>query len=292
MVKFVDIISELKKHDGSFPKREQRVADFVSANLSSISHMRQNEIADASNVSDATVNRFCQTLGCDGFKDFKIHLAQAVAVSLQYMDTTGSDDSESSQLVTQVFSTLIDTLNIARGQLESDAIAEAIDMLAGAKRILLFGVGGGSSNVAREGANRFFRLGIPAEAHSDGYLQRMLASTLKQGDVVFAISSSGTPAELLDSVNIAHQYGAQTISLTKRGSKLAIATNTSIEIEIPEDQDIYKPSASRLVFTAIVDVLAAGAARKRPEQVRENLRRIRTSLVPLTEDTSPKPIGD
>lgn len=292
MVKFIDIISELKKLNGAFPKREQRVADYVLANLSSISHMRLNEIADASNVSDATVNRFCQTLGCDGFKDFKIHFAQAVAVSLQYMDATGDDESESSQLVTQVFGTLIDTLNIARGQLESEALSRAIDALADAQRIIFFGVGGGSSNVAREGANRFFRLGIPAEAHSDGYLQRMLASTLEPGDVVFAISSSGNPAELLDAVSIAKQYGAQTISLTKRGSKLAKATHAAIEIEIPEDQDIYKPSASRLVFTAILDVLAAGAARKRPEQVKEYLRRIRTSLVPLNEDASPKPIGD
>ncbi len=292
MVKFVDIISELKKNDGAFPKREQRVADYVLANLSSVSHLRQNEIAEASKVSVATVNRFCQTVGCEGFKDFKIHLAQAVAVSLQYMNGAGDDDSESSQLVAQVFGTLIDTLSIAQGQLDSESMSKAIDVLAAARRIVFFGVGGGSSNVAREGANRFFRLGIPAESHSDGYIQRMLASTLKEGDVLFAISSSGTPAELLDSVRIANQYGAQTISLTKRESKLAIATKTSVEIEISEDQDIYKPSASRLVFTAIVDVLAAGVARKRPEQVKENLRRIRISLVSVSADASPKPIGD
>jgi len=43
---------------------------------------------------------------------------------------------------------------------------------------------------------------------------------------------------------------------------------------------------------AIVDVLAAGAARNRPEKVKEYLRRIRTSLVSLSRDTGPKPIGD
>lgn len=291
-MKFVDIISELNKHNGTFPKREQRVADYVLANLNTVSHMRQNEIAQASAVSVATVNRFCQTLGCQGFKDFKIHFAQAVAVSLPYMERTDDENSEYSQLVMQIFSAVTDTLNIARGQLDSVVMASAIDKLAVARRILFLGVGGGSSNVAREGANRFFRLGIPAEAHSDGYLQRMIASTLGPGDVVFAISASGMPAELLDSVTIANQYGAETISLTKRGSKLAKTTGTSIEIDIPEDQDIYKPSTSRLVYTAIVDVLAAGTARKRPDLVREYLRRIRTSLAPLSEDAGPKPIGD
>ena len=42
----------------------------------------------------------------------------------------------------------------------------------------------------------------------------------------------------------------------------------------------------------IIDVLAAGAARERPEEVKEFLRRIRTSLVSLSRDTGPKPIGD
>ena len=196
------------------------------------------------------------------------------------------------KLVTQVFGAVVDTLNLARSQLSSIGLQNAINALADAQRIAFLGVGGGSATIARESANRFFRLGIPAEAHADGYLQRMLSSTLSKGDVVFAISASGLPAELLDSVNIARQYGATAICLTKARSPLAQATDIAIEIDIPEDQDIYKPSASRLVFLAIIDVLAAGAARKKTGTGQENLRRIRTSMVTLSKDTAPKPIGD
>ena len=292
MPKVIDIISHLRTLDGTFPKREQLVADFVLTNLEEISFLSQHEIAEATNVSVATVNRFCTTIGCEGFRDFQIRLAQSVAVSLQYLGGPSGDQSESGQLVTQVFSTLVETLTLARTQLDGQLIEQATDVLANANRIAFLGVGGGSANVAREGANRFFRLGIPSEAHADGYLQRMLSSTLTEGDVLVAISSSGQPAELLDSVTIARQYGAATISLTKTGSDLAQLADISIQIDIPEDQDIYKPSASRLVYIAIVDVLAAGAARKRPERVKENLRRIRTSLLSLSKDAGPKPIGD
>lgn len=288
----IDIISRVRQLEGVFSKREQLVADYMLSNLEEISWLSQTDIATAANVSVATVNRFCVTLGCEGFRDFKITLAQSVAVSLQYLGGGSRESSESHQLVTQVFGALIDTLNLARSQLDSQAIQQAIDVLADARRVAFIGVGGGSANVAREGANRFFRLGIPAEAHADGYLQRMVASTFESGDVMFAISSSGQAAELLDSVRIARQYGAKTIGLTKTGSELARTTDIAIEINLPEDQDIYKPSASRLVFVAILDVLAAGAARKRPEKVKEYLRRIRTSLVSLSNDTGPKPIGD
>lgn len=292
MNRVIDIISRIRQLDGDFSKREQMVADLILSRLEECSQWSQHEIAEGAKVSVATVNRFCQTLGCEGFREFQITLAQSVAVSMQYLGGPSKDNSESDQLVSQVFGALVDTLNLARSQLQSDAIAAAIDALASAQRVAFIGVGGGSANVAREGANRFFRLGIPAEAHADGYLQRMLASTFEPGDIVFAISSSGQPAELLDSVEIARQYGATTISLTRTGSALARGSDIAIELDIPEDQDIFKPSASRLVFIAIIDVLAAGAARKRPERVKEYLRRIRTSMIALSGDTRPKPIGD
>ena len=292
MSKVIDVISEMRKLDGKFPKREQWVADFVLSNLERATRLTQNEIAEEAGVSVATVNRFCQTVGCEGFRDFNIRFAQSVAVSLQYLGGPSRADSEPEQLVMQVFGALVETLNLARIQLDSEALQQAVSVLASARRISFFGVGGGSANVAREGANRFFRLGIPTEAHADGYFQRLLASTLSDGDVVFAISASGQPAELLDSVAIARQYGAKSISLTKGGTPLARSTDVSIEIDIPEDQDIYKPSASRLVFIAIIDVLAAGAARKSPPPAKGNFGRIRTTMISFSEDTGPRPIGD
>ena len=288
----VDIISRMHDLNERFAKREQRVADYVLANLELVSHQRQSEIAAAAEVSEATVTRFCQSLGCEGFRDFRIRFAQSLAVSLQYLRAEKVAEGDKEQLVDQVFDSITSMLANARHQLDLEQVSAATEMLAAARRIAFFGVGGNSSNLASEGANRFFRLGFPAECHADGYYQRMLASTLSSGDVVFAISSSGTPAELLDSVAIASQYGAGTIALTKTGSPLAKATNISIELDLIEDADVYKPTASRLAYFAVLDVLAAGVARARADLSRENLRRIRTSFVQFNAETSPTPIGD
>ena len=291
----IDVITRMRKLDGTFAKGEQRVADFVLGNLERVAHMRLSEVAESADVSVATVNRFCQTVGCGGFKDFKIIVAQSVAVSMQYLTTSGTGanaDSATEQLVGLVFGVLAESLNTVRGQLQDDVITDVIRVIAKADRLVFFGLGGGSSTVAIEGANRFFRLGIHSEAHSDSYTQRMLAATLKEGDVLFAISSSGSPKALRDSAETAQQYGAKTISLTRAGSPLAQLTDLCIALDLPEHPDIYKPTASRLVMMAVMDVIATGVGMARQDIVKENLRRIRTSLVPLYEDVEPKPIGD
>lgn len=288
----VDIISRLRELNGSFPAREQQVADFVLGNLELVVRTNLTEIAKASGVSVATVNRFCQSLGCRGFKEFKIKFAQNVAVSLQYLHRSGNGPSSTDRLIDQVFGTLVETIGIARQQLDPERLNRAIEILAKAQRIAFLGVGGGSTTAASEAAIRFFRLGIPSESQSDGYLQRMLVSTFGPGDVVFAISASGLPQELVDSVGIAAQYRAESIALTRPDSPLANACDLCIPINLPENPDIYKPTASRLVFIAVLDILASGVARTRPEKTRETLRRIRSSLVAVSKDTRPNPIGD
>ena len=120
----------------------------------------------------------------------------------------------------------------------------------------------------------------------------MLVSTFKPGDVVFAISSTGLPQELLDCAAIAKQYGATFICLTRPLSPLVDASDIALVVDVPEDGDMFKPTASRLVFTAVLDVLATGVAIAKPAQTLEMLRRIRSSLVAVQNSTSPQPVGD
>lgn len=291
----VDVITRMQELNGSLSSREQRVADYILGNLETAAYQNQNEIAHATSVSEATVTRFCQRLGCDGFRDFRVRFAQSVAVTLPYFRASqvgGEDGVRLDDVIDQVFGSAASVLALARNQLNAGSLEAAVEMLASSRRIAFIGVGGSSSNLAAEGANRFFRLGIPCESQSDGYYQRMLASTLGEGDAVFAISASGGPQELIDSVGIACQYKARSVSLTQRGSPLAAATDVSIELELPEDQDIYKPTASRLAYLAVLDVIATGVARAHPDRVKRNLRRIRTSLVQVSQKTGPSPIGD
>lgn len=289
----VDVISNLRKSEGQLSAREQKVADFVSANLERISAMTIAEVAKACEVSTPTVVRFCRTMGCDGFREFKIRLAQNLAVSLQYLDVGDRPESEtSSGFLDQVIGALSASLNVMRKQLDGDVFEAAKNHIANAHTVLVGGVGGGSSMLAQEASNRLFRLGVPTVAVSDSYLLQMRAATLSKSDVILLISSSGEADEIVSAAEIAAGYGAATLAITKSGSTLARSVDCALQIDLPEDPDIYKPTASRYAYLVIIDALAMAVAQLRSNHTTENLRRIRASLTAYHGRTGPQPLGD
>ncbi|WP_299473096.1 MurR/RpiR family transcriptional regulator [uncultured Roseibium sp.] len=289
----VDVISNLRKSDGQLSAREQKVADFVLANLERISAMTIAEVAKACEVSTPTVVRFCRTMGCDGFREFKIRLAQNLAVSLQYLDVGDRPESEtSSGFLDQVIGALSASLNVMRKQLDGEVFEAAKNHIANAHTVLVGGVGGGSSMLAQEASNRLFRLGVPTVAVSDSYLLQMRAATLSKSDVILLISSSGEADEIVSAAEIAAGYGAATLAITKSGSTLARSVDCALQIDLPEDPDIYKPTASRYAYLVIIDALAMAVAQLRSDHTTENLRRIRASLTAYHGRTGPQPLGD
>ena len=75
-----DIIGEIKDRYASLRPAEQSVADAVLADVQEAVRASNGEIADRAGVSQPTVTRFCRSIGCAGVRDFKLQLAQSLAV--------------------------------------------------------------------------------------------------------------------------------------------------------------------------------------------------------------------
>ncbi|MEM5581509.1 MurR/RpiR family transcriptional regulator [Roseibium sp. AS2] len=288
----VDLISALRDHTG-FSARERKVADYVQSHLSEISDMTIAALAKACGVSTPTVVRFCRTLGCDGFREFKLRLAQNLAVSLQYISPPPSSEQVASDTaIDRVLGALYATANVMRRQVDPQDLQRAVTEIASCRQLLTAGIGGGSSMVAGEAANRFFRLGIPSFALEDSYLLQMRAATLGPDDVLLCVSASGEADELVSAAEIAGGYGATTIAIAPKASRLAKISKIAILVDLPEDPDIYKPTASRYANLIIVDAIAMNVAQTRSATTSENLRRIRASLTAFHGRTGPQPLGD
>lgn len=287
-----DVISSLRRHDGQLPTQEQKVADYVKAHLEQISAMTIAELAGQCDVSTPTVIRFCRTLGCDGFREFKLRLAQNLAVSQQYLTAKPLPAQvRGDTVIDQILGALYASASAMQQQIDAEAMERAKAALLETRHLVFAGIGGGSSNVAQEAANRFFRLGIPAVSTSDSYILQMRAATLKAGDVLFLVSASGEADAIVGAAEIAGGYGATTICITKPGTRLADACTIPILLDLPEDRDIHKPTASRYIHMIVVDALAMAVAQAMDETT-EKLRRIRASLTAYHGRTGPQPLGD
>lgn len=289
----VDLIPALHNSQTKLAVQEQKVADYVKDHLNEISSMTIGNLAERCSVSKPTVVRFCRSLGCEGFRDFKLRLAQNVAVSAQYLyRNAGDESSDANSAIDQVLGALFATLDVMRGQIDTERLEEARDACLDRRQILFAGIGGGSSLVAQEASNRFFRLGIPSFFVNDSYVLQMRAAALGLEDVLFLVSASGEADAIVSAAEVANGYGATTISITKPNTRLSDISKIALLTELPEDSDIYKPTASRYAHLAIVDALAMTVAQEMTDETKENLRRIRASLTAYHGRTGPQPLGD
>ena len=183
-------------------------------------------------------------------------------------------------------------IRLAEQQLDETAVAAAVELLAGARRILVFGTGGGSTALAQDTQYRLFRYGLSVTAYSDALLMRMVAATLGPDDAVIALSATGRSAEVLDAVRLAGHYHAKVVAITGPDTALSAAADVALTLSVPEIDDIMKPTASRFAFLVTIDLLATGIAYRLGIGAQEALRRIKYNLMNLREGEILEPLGD
>lgn len=291
----IDIVSRMQRVEPELSPAERRVAETVRADYGRATRMTIAELALAAGVSQPTITRFCRSLGCASFADFKIRLATTLAVASAYLRTDRVFTDDAGQLAEAVMLRAAGAVRTCLDQLDTAAVSRAIGALAAARRIEIYGQGGGSAAMAEDARLRLFRLAIPVAAYVDGHQQRMSASTLGPGDAVLAISNSGRSRTVVEAVTIARSFGAETVALTRPGTPLAEAAGIVIGVVIPEGDNILMPTPSRYAHLAVIDTLAAGVAVRLGPRARESLRRVRYTLSSIgvaiaAPETDPTPL--
>ena len=261
-------------------KSEKKVADYVLTNLSDVINMRIVDLAAQADVSEPTVVRFCRAVGCDGFQDFKLALAQQLASSPGFGRVAVTDEDSVAEFSRKVFDSTIDTLLKVRDSISTVNIRRAITALTDANRVEFYGHGA-SAAVAADAQHRFFRLQLATAAYSDTHIQKMSALSLSKGDVVVAISQSGRTQSLLDTIELVKDMDAIVIGMAPSNTPIAEAATIPICIDVDEEFEIYTPLSSRIAHLAVIDVLAVGVAQRKGPRLQGHLYRLRAGMQSL-----------
>ena len=259
------------------PAAERRVADLLLERPHELLKLPLAAVASQALVSEPTVIRCCRSLGCHGFADFKLRMAQTLASGQLFLHADVGPGDSVAEMAAKVFGKAARTLLQVRSQLDPLCLEQAIALLCAARRVECYGLGS-SGIVAADAQHKLFRLGLPSVAYSDAHVHGMAATMLRPGDVVMAFSASGRTVDLISSVDLARESGADVIGITALGAPLAARCTVALELLIDEDTDIYTPMTTRLAQLTVVDVLAVGVALRQGPELLTRLQRAKESL--------------
>lgn len=261
-----------------------KIGEEILRDPGSVVDVSIKSFANRIGVSEPSVIRYCRSIGCDGFKEFKKYLAQSLVLEQKFSrgTTAGSSDDnpQGDERFDRVANSVATALRSVSGTEHFEQIDAAAKVLAATQMIAVFGLGGSSAVLAMEGQNRFFRLGLRAVAHVDSYMQRMTAATLKKGDAVLIVSSTGQPEAHAESARIARTYGAVCIALAPAKSTLAGLVDILIPIELAMDIPYHQPNPVRFAQMFVLDCIADRVALMLGKPAMETLRRVSSAVSP------------
>ncbi|MBS4213707.1 MULTISPECIES: MurR/RpiR family transcriptional regulator [Neobacillus] len=212
----VDIFSLIRSRYNSFTNTEKKVADYVLENIKDVIYMSITDLADACDVGESSVFRFCKTMNLKGYQEFKIALAHSISQGEETPQISGQITMQdtigelASKILTTNVSALTDTFNLIN---EGD-ISTAIDYIIAADRVHFFGVGA-SLMTAMEAKNKFMRVTNKTECSIDTHLQIMSAALMTDKDVAVLISYSGSTKDTIEVARVVKERGAKIIAITR-----------------------------------------------------------------------------
>ncbi|RCW24923.1 RpiR family transcriptional regulator [Ciceribacter lividus] len=287
----MDIFATLQEEAGQFSPSEQRIVDILLDQFDFAVNASIIELAERAQVSPPTVTRFCRRLGCQSFADFKVNLARTAYVGVRYLNPE-AESTKPADVAADVITKAQNALYLVHRALDPDMLEKAADRLSRAEMLYAFGSGGNSSMIAGEIQNRLFRLGVRVTVSNDHSMQLMMTAAARSNDVVIGSSLSGRNSELVRCFNLARENGIATIALTQSDSPVARAAEIVIGIDLPEGENIFRPTSTRFAYLAVVDVLASLVAYRNRKTSQITLRHIKQQLVEHRDGDDRQLLGD
>ncbi len=243
----------------SLTGNQRKVAEFFLGNLNVVALLPIKTIALQANVSEASIVRFAQTLGYQGYKELKNELSASLQTQLspsQKYQATLDGLENTSEALNRVTKNALSNINATIHDLEPQTLAEIADRIIKARRIYCFGVE--ISSIFARLLTFLLRLYTYESHHlSLDFLpfQEQIATLSKQ-DLLVAFSFSPYSRETIETLSLADRLNIPSIVFTDR--RTAPATQfANIAVFIQTDNIMFSNSLSAVavVINAIITEL-------------------------------------
>lgn len=278
------ILNRIQYKLATLSEAEQLVAKYVIQHQTEVIHLSTQQLAKKAGVSNATISRFCKSVGAKGFPDLKIMLSAQSSVSnpiQQEIKATDSLDTIKEQLTLRMTNVITETEEIV----DNSAIESSTRMLKNAENIVVYGLGA-SQIVAKDLTQKFIRLGKSVLETGDIHLIISALSANSKNKVVVLISNSGEKKESNTIASVCNELSIPVISIVS-DAKSALAKKSTVCLVHSQTEFVDRlrsaATASVIAQHYIVDLLYYHYL---TDQYDENIERLNATYTAIRKNLS------
>lgn len=280
----VQPFEQLEHFFSNATKSEKKIISYILAHKSDVPFLSVSGLAEACNVGDATVSRFCRALGYEGYASFKVTLSKALSsepllsvtpmgeeMQIRMEDTV---EEMARKLLANNISAMTETLFL----MQADAIHQAIQYLSGAGCVYCFGQGA-SGLIAQDAWARFSTVSPRFHTIPDNHLQTCAISLCSAKDVLLYFSYSGATRDGEDLLRLARENGVKIILIT-RHTKSPAARYADVVLPCGSRETPLQTGSisAKVAQLFLVDILVNEFCRQNPQDTALNRERTARSV--------------
>jgi DNA-binding MurR/RpiR family transcriptional regulator len=258
---------------GQMSPAEQRVIRFFQDNREEVLIASAAALAAKAQTSDATVVRATKALGFSGLEDLRRTLADELRGSLSPAErltrTLGEVGSSLSAAFEMTLAIHLRSLESLRRSITIEQFERAVDGVAGAQRIRVFGLGP-SSAIAGYLVTQLVRFGLDAASLTNtGLLFADDLRRLRQHDLVVMLAYGRVYAELAALLDEIDRLGLRSFLVT---DTLAAALRDRVDLVLPVARGHAEMLSMHTATLGFIEALLVGVATKRPDETLASLK--------------------
>ena len=252
-------LTKISNAGSEFTENEQKIADFLQANVSELQSVSSRQMAKQLGISQSSIVKFAQKLGAQGFTELRMALIGEYSASREKTNATAlhlhssitSDDSleviarklnREKELALEQTCSLFDYARLQK----------IIEVISKAPFIQITGLG-------RDLSFKLMKIGYRVACEADTHVQATVSQALKKGDVQIAISYSGSKKEIVLCAEAARKQGATVIAITSLAdSPLRRLAHFTLDTVSGETEWRSSSMSTRTAQNSVTDLLFVG----------------------------------
>jgi len=266
----------IEKHYQKLSKTERRVADYVRLHPDKTIIASLQGVSEKCSVSDASVLRFCRSLGFSGYQDFKAALVPELLKKGTSLYQEVALDDDFSSLRSKFLQNLVKDITKTLDRYTEKAIDMVAVKVCQAKHILIAGLAG-SAGVARIFNDCLLGLGILSTYSSDRVELERMVSQMDREDLIFGISHSGETQEIVHAIKRGRENRVFTIGMTNFvSSPVAKLAELTLLTTVPETllgSYSCQPRIAQLTLLEFVTIRISSILKRGSADCREKLQK-------------------